>query len=218
MPDAVLFDLDGTLADTAPDLGAALNRLQAEQGLSPTALDTLRPHVSHGVRGMLRIGFALSPDSPAYGPLAARFLELYSQALCVETRLFPGIPQLLDHLDSHDIPWGVVTNKAERLARPIVDALNLTHRCACIVGGDTTPHPKPHPAPLLHACHTLNADPSRSFYLGDDIRDILAGSAAGMGTIAVRYGYLGVGQAIESWQADAIVNNPLEVLPFLNQR
>ena len=143
MPEAVLFDLDGTLADTAPDLANALNRLKAEQGLAPSPLIRLRPLVSNGVRGMLGVGFGITPDAPLYPALAERFLHFYASALCVETRLFAGMDELLSHLDNAGITWGVVTNKAERFARPLIDALGLTARCACIVGGDTAARPKP---------------------------------------------------------------------------
>lgn len=218
MADAVFFDLDGTLADTAPDLAGALNRLQREHGLEPTPFELLRPRVSHGVRGMLGVGFGLTPDAAGYAPLAARFLELYTDTLCVETRLFEGMEPLLHSLDERGIPWGVVTNKAERLARPIIDALGLSGRCACVVGGDTAARPKPFPDPLLHACTGAGVEPTRCLYVGDDIRDIHAGRAAGMTTLAVAYGYLGSAEPIDAWQADAIIAHPREILAFLKNR
>ncbi len=218
MAEAVFFDLDGTLADTAPDLAGILNRLQREHGIEPTPFARLRPQVSHGVRGMLGAGFGLTPDASAYAPLAARFLELYAEALCVETRLFEGMAALLDGLDEQRIPWGVVTNKAERLARPIIDALGLAGRCACVVGGDTATRPKPFPDPLLHACRHTGVEPARCLYIGDDIRDIHAGKAAGMGTVAAAYGYLGSAEPIDAWQADLIIQHPLEILAFLGNR
>jgi len=217
MPDAVFFDLDGTLADTAPDLAGTLNRLQAEHGLVPTPFETLRPQVSHGVRGMLGTGFGLAPDAPAYPALAARFLALYTESLCVDTRLFPGMAELLDSLEARGITWGIVTNKAERFARPLVDALGLGSRSVCIVGGDTAPRAKPFPDPLLHACKAAGVTPGRCIYVGDDIRDIKAGKAAGMLTLAAAYGYLGSDQPIEAWTADAIIEHPLEILSFVER-
>ena len=218
MPEAVFFDLDGTLADTAPDLAGTLNRLRAEHGLPPTPFATLRRHVSHGVRGMLGAGFGLTPDAPAYPALAQRFLSLYAEALCVDTQLFPGMPELLDRLEERGIQWGIVTNKAERFARPLVEALGLAERCVCIVGGDTAARAKPFPDPLLHACAVAGISPGGCLYVGDDIRDITAGKAAGMLTLAAAYGYLGSDEPIEAWAADAIIEHPLEILSFIGQR
>ena len=217
MPEAVFFDLDGTLADTAPDLAGALNRLKAEQGLVPSPLAQLRPQVSNGVRGMLGVGFGITPDAPLYPALAERFLHLYATALCVETRLFAGMDELLSHLDDAGIAWGIVTNKAERFARPLIDALSLTARCACIVGGDTAARPKPFPDPLLHACISTGMLPADCFYVGDDIRDIQAGKAAGMRTVAAAYGYLGSSPPIPTWDADAIIAHPLDLLSLLGK-
>lgn len=217
MPDAVFFDLDGTLADTAPDLAGTLHRLQTEHGMTPTPFETLRPQVSRGVRGMLGAGFGLTPDAPAYPALAGRFLALYAEALCVETRLFPGMAELLDSLEARGIPWGIVTNKAERFARPLVDALGLGSRSVCVVGGDTAARAKPFPDPLLHACNVAGIAPARSIYVGDDIRDITAGRAAGMLTLAAAYGYLGSDEPIEAWAADAIIGHPLEILSFVEK-
>lgn len=218
MPKAVFFDLDGTLADTAPDLAGALNRLKAEQGLAPSPLAQLRPQVSNGVRGMLGIGFGITPDAPPYPALAERFLHLYATALCVETRLFTGMDELLAHLDDAGIAWGIVTNKAERFALPLIDALGLTARCACIVGGDTAARPKPFADPLLHACTSTGITPADCFYVGDDIRDIQAGRAAGMRTIAAAYGYLGSSPPLPTWDADAIITHPLDLLSLLEKR
>lgn len=218
MTEAVLFDLDGTLADTAPDLAGTLNRLQAEHGMALTPFATLRPQVSHGVRGMLGVGFGLTPDAPTYPALAQRFLGLYADALCIHTCLFPGMSELLDSLAQRGIAWGVVTNKAERFARPIVEALGLADRCACVVGGDTAIRPKPFPDPLLHACKVAGIEPTRCIYVGDDIRDIAAGRAAGMRTLAAAYGYLGNTEPIETWAADAIIEHPLEILSYIETR
>lgn len=217
MPEAVLFDLDGTLADTAPDLAGILAHLQLECGLTPTPFEVLRPQVSNGVRGLLGAGFGLTPDAPAYADLAQRFLTLYAASLYVETCLFPGISELLDSLDERGIAWGVVTNKAERFARPLVDALGLGSRSVCVVGGDTAARAKPFPDPLLHACNVAGIAPARSIYVGDDIRDITAGRAAGMLTLAAAYGYLGSDEPIEAWAADAIIGHPLEILSFVKK-
>ncbi|MDD3353487.1 phosphoglycolate phosphatase [Zoogloea sp.] len=215
MAEAVFFDLDGTLADTAPDLANALNRLKAEHGLPPSPCEILRPQVSNGVRGMLASGFGLTPEDSAYPALAARFLALYEEALCVRTQLFQGMDNLLEELDSRGIVWGVVTNKSERLARPIIEALGLQRRCACIVGGDTAARPKPYPDPLLHACDQAGVEAVRSAYVGDDLRDIQAGQAAGMVTIAASYGYQGSGRPIHDWKADHIIKHPTEILALL---
>ena len=217
MPEAVFFDLDGTLADTAPDLAGALNRLKAEHGLPPSPLEQLRPQVSNGVRGMLRIGFGITPESRPYPALAERFLHLYATTLCVETRLFAGMDELLSYLDDAGIAWGIVTNKAERFARPLIDALGLTTRCACIVGGDTAARPKPFADPLLHACTLTGVVPTDCFYVGDDIRDIQAGKAAGMRTVGAAYGYLGSSPPISTWDTDAIIAHPLDLLSLLGK-
>lgn len=217
MAEAVFFDLDGTLADTAPDLIGTLHRLQAEHRRPETPFEQLRPMVSNGVRGLLGIGFGLTPDMADYPLMAKRFLDLYANALCVETQLFAGMAELLDTLDADGIVWGVVTNKAERFARPIIETLGLTKRSRCIVGGDTAARSKPHPDPLLHACQVSGTNPLECLYVGDDIRDITAGRSAGMKTVAAAYGYLGNGAAIQAWEADAIIRHPLEILKLLRR-
>lgn len=215
MFDAVLFDLDGTLADTAPDLGAALNRLRAEEALPALPLDTLRPFTSQGVRGLLRAGFGLGAEHPDYERLSARFLDLYAADLCVQTRLFAGIPELLDRLESKGIAWGIVTNKRTRFTDPLVAALGLATRTACVVSGDTTAAPKPSPLPILHACGQLGCEPARTLYVGDDRRDIDAGKAAGTLTAVVSYGYLGDGGPVREWQADFIADHPGELAAYV---
>ena len=212
---AILFDLDGTLADTAPDLALALNRLRAEHGLAPVPAETTRPHTSSGARGLLKAGFDCSPGDARYEALKARFLELYEGDLVVHTRLFDGMESLLDELERRAIAWGVVTNKAKRFTEPLMRQMGLAGRAACIVSGDSTAHTKPHPAPMLHAAAHISVAPERCIYLGDDLRDIQAAHAAGMRAVAVRYGYLGDGGPIESWQADVIIDHPREVLDFL---
>ncbi|NJD26629.1 MAG: HAD-IA family hydrolase [Betaproteobacteria bacterium] len=215
MPDAVLFDLDGTLADTAPDLGAALNALLAEEGQEALPIAFLRPFVSQGVRGLLRAGFALEPAAAGYERLSVRFLELYESRLCRETRLFTGIAEVLAGLEASGIAWGIVTNKRMRYTDPLVAQLDLYPRTTCVVSGDTTPAAKPSPLPLLHACDLLGCLPARTLYVGDDIRDIQAGKAAGCTTVAAAWGYLGDSGPVSSWNADAIVAHPAELLGLL---
>lgn len=212
---AVLFDLDGTLADTAPDLGGALNRLLAELGRPTLPLELSRPLTSSGARGMLKAGLGLTPEHAEYEPLRVRFLELYEADLCRDTRLFDGIPALLEALDVGAVPWGIVTNKAERFTLPLLRALGLDARAACVVGGDTTPRAKPHPDPLLHAAASLGLAPAHCLYVGDDLRDIQAARAAGMPVLAAAYGYLGEDADPADWHADGIVAHPLEVLNHL---
>jgi phosphoglycolate phosphatase len=215
---AVLFDLDGTLADTAPDLTAALNRLLAEQGRSAVPLSQTRRHTSSGARGMLGAGFGIGTDHPQYARLRDRFLALYEQALCVETTLFPGMRELLDRLESAALVWGIVTNKAERFTAPLLAALNMTPRAGCVVCGDTTPKTKPHPEPLLHAARLLSLKPHECLYVGDDLRDVQAARAAGMPVVAVRYGYLGDDAPPEHWGADAVVDAPLDLWAHVQSR
>jgi N-acetyl-D-muramate 6-phosphate phosphatase len=212
---AVLFDLDGTLADTAPDLARALNRVRAADGLAPLPLEITRSYTSSGARGLLKVGFGLEPGDERYEALKSQFLEFYAAGICIETRLFDGMAELLDRLDRERLPWGVVTNKAERFTLPLLQRLRLGGRAACVVGGDTAARAKPHPDPLLHAAAALRLPPSACVYVGDDLRDVQAARAAGMRVIAAKYGYLGDGGPIESWQADAIIEHPRQVLDFL---
>lgn len=213
---AVLFDLDGTLADTAPDLGAALNRLLIEEGRAALPLAQLRPHVSGGARALIREGFGLQASDAAYAALAERFLAHYAAALCVGTRLFPGVADLLAGLEQRRIPWGIVTNKAQRFALPLSEQLGLRQRAACVIGGDSALRPKPHAAPLLLACAALQVEPGQVAYVGDDLRDIVAGRAAGLRTVTAAYGYLGGDTHYSSWQADAVIATPLDLLAVLD--
>jgi phosphoglycolate phosphatase len=213
---AVLFDLDGTFADTAPDLGRALNRVRSEEGLAPLAIETLRAHASSGARGLLKAGFGVTPESEDYGALRERFLDSYEKELCVDTRLFEGIPGLLDAIEARGLRWGIVTNKAERYAKPLLRWLGYDGRAACIVGGDSTPHIKPHPASLLRAAELLSLGPSDCLYVGDDFRDIQAARAAGMRFVAAGWGYLGEGGDPETWGADAVLSRPHEILDLLS--
>ena len=211
---AVLFDLDGTLADTAPDLAAALNKLRSDQGLEPLALERVRPFASAGARGLVHVGFGIKPGEAEYASLREAFLEAYGERTCVHTRLFPGIAELLQELARRSIAWGLVTNKSTRFTERIVTALGLTPDC--VVCGDTTPHLKPNPAPLLHAAEQLRLAPRNCFYLGDDLRDIQAARAAGMRPVAVDWGYHhpehgGPG----TWQADAVIARLQELIALL---
>ncbi|MFA6444365.1 MAG: HAD-IA family hydrolase [Sterolibacterium sp.] len=211
----MLFDLDGTLADSAPDLGAALNRLLLEEDKAPLPLAQTRPYTSSGVRGLLGAGFDLRPGDADYAGLAKRFLDHYASVLCRGTTLFPGILELLAGLDQRGVRWGIVTNKAQRFTLPLVEGLGLRQRAACIISGDTAPRAKPHPDPLLLGCVAARVHPSHSLYIGDDLRDIVAGRSAGLRTVAAAYGYLGVEAPIEAWQADAVVTQPEQILELL---
>jgi len=213
--DAVLFDLDGTLADSAGDLAAAVNRMRAERGLPPVPVDVLRPHASAGARGLLGAGMGISPEHPDYKALRHTFLAYYEAALDVTTRLFDGIEDLLDALARRSLAIGIVTNKVKRFTTPLVAALGLDRRCGAVVSGDTTDYPKPHPAPLLHAAELLGVDPSRCVYVGDDLRDVTAGNAAGMATIVAEYGYLGEARCADDWPATGWIDHPLALLDWL---
>ncbi|WIM06509.1 MAG: phosphoglycolate phosphatase [Candidatus Nitricoxidivorans perseverans] len=213
--EAVFFDLDGTLADTAPDLRAAMNRLLAEEERPTIPLARFRPHVSGGAPAMLGAAFGAKPEDPGYAELRLRFLDHYEAAPCAETRLFPGVPELLDALDARGIAWGIVTNKTERFTRLVAAALGLDARAACIVSGDAVPRPKPAPDPLLHACALAGIAPARSSYVGDDLRDIQAAKAAGMRAVAAAWGYLGDGPPAGEWGADDIIERPGALLDLL---
>jgi len=215
MIEATLFDLDGTLADTAADLGAVLNRLRSEAGQAPLPAAAIRPHVSKGVRGLLGVGFSIVPESDGYTELQQRFLAYYGDALCVATRLFDGVDELLDSLEAHDIKWGVVTNKTSRYTLPLMEALGLAPRAACIVSGDSSPRPKPAPDSLLLACTLVGVSPAHCLYVGDDLRDMQAARAAGMGAIAAAWGYLGNDRPLAEWGADSILQSPAELFGLL---
>jgi 2-phosphoglycolate phosphatase len=216
--DAILFDLDGTLADTAPDLGWAANALREAEGLAPLPLSTLRPHTSQGVRGLLRVAFDIAPGQAGYDDLARRFLALYADRLCVGTVLFDGVAELLDELEALGLAWGIVTNKRMRYTDPLVAQLGLTPRTTCVVSGDTTAEAKPSPLPVLHACQLLNCRPERTLYVGDDRRDIVAGNAAGCRTVAAAYGYLGDSGPALTWGAQWIIERPTDLLACVRPR
>jgi len=209
---AVLFDFDGTLADTAADLSRALNRLRSARGLAELPLEKLRPHASAGARGLLEAGLGILPDHAEYKALREAFLEHYAGGICVDTRLFPGVVELLAEIEARGLRWGIVTNKSTKLTWMIVKALGLHERAACVVCGDTTPHLKPNPASLLHAAQELALAPGRCVYLGDDLRDIQAARSAGMRCVAVEWGY---GSGLSSWNADAVIAQPGHLMDWL---
>jgi len=213
-PQAILFDLDGTLADTAPDLAQALNQLRLERGMEPAPYESLRPYASAGARGLIGAGMGLTPEAAEYEALRLAFLNNYEAAIAVHSRLFDGVPELLAQLDRSGIAWGIVTNKAMRFTDPLVPLIGLGH-AACVVSGDTTPHAKPHPAPLLEAAQRLGKAPENCWYVGDDMRDIQAGRAAGMLTIAAAWGYCG-SDGPTQWNAHAIAQAPLELLELIS--
>ena len=208
----MLFDFDGTLADTAADLSRALNRLRSARGLHELALDDLRPHASSGARGLIGTGLGILPEHPEYKQLRETFLKHYAEEICVDTRLFPGMEELLAGLEARSLRWGIVTNKSTNLTRRLVKALGLEARVACVVCGDTTPQPKPDPASLLHAAQELALAPRDCVYLGDDLRDVQAARAAGMRCVAVEWGY---GEGLAAWHADAIIAQPADLLKEL---
>lgn len=210
----MLFDFDGTLADTAPDLAAAVNRVRSENGHPPLPLERLRPFASAGARGLVHAAFGVKPEDAEYASLRETFLEFYAEQVCERTRLFPGMRELLRELQSRDIRWGIVTNKATRFTERLVAALELVPDC--VVCGDTTAHLKPHPAPMLHAAQQLKLPCADCCYLGDDLRDMQAARAAGMRAVAVEWGYHhpdngGPG----TWQADAVIAHPLDLIAHL---
>jgi len=209
---AILFDLDGTLADTAADLGAALNHLRVKAGLPPLALPEFRSYASSGARGLLKVGFGLMPEDSSYESMRNAFLDFYEANICVETRLFPGMAELLDAIERRGLRWGVVTNKSKRFTPRVLAALEVDKRAACIVCGDSTPHLKPHPASLQLAAKQLDLAPGNCIYVGDDQRDILAAQAAGMASVAAAWGY---GEAYASWNADRIAARPTDLIPDL---
>ena len=211
---AVLFDLDGTLADTAPDLAHAANTMRTVRGLDALPYAALRPVASHGARGLLGVAFEVVPEQPDYAALRSEFLDNYARRLCVDSDLFAGGAVLLDTLTARQIPWGIVTNKAARFTTPLVAALALVPAALTVVSGDTTPFSKPHPAPLLHAAAALSVAPESCLYVGDDRRDIEAGKAAGMHTVAAAYGYCGDSDP-STWGADALIHTPLELLSLI---
>lgn len=215
MFEGVFFDLDGTLADTAPDLVAAANRLLVANQRIPMAYETLRPMASAGARGMIQKSFGIHHDHPEFPGLRDAFLNYYEEALFVHSKLYEGMEALLQELEEQKIPWGIVTNKHQRFTQPLTEQMGLLKRAHCVVSGDTTPYSKPHPEPLLHAARLTKVDPTRAIYIGDDIRDIISGKAAGMQTVAALYGYCGCEEPPHAWGADYLIHHPQDLSQIL---
>lgn len=210
----VLFDLDGTMADTAPDLAAAANAMRRARGMDTLPLADLRPHASQGARGLIGAALKTTPSDPGYEELRDEFLNRYERALCIESHLFHQIEALVHALAQRGLAWGIVTNKVERFTTPLVSFLKLVPGAATVVCGDTTPHAKPHPAPLLYAASQMRIAPPSCIYVGDDERDIEAGRAAGMTTVAAAYGYCADTDP-HDWRADGLIHAPLDLLDLL---
>ena len=212
---AVLFDLDGTLIDSAPDLAGAGNDMRLARGLAPYPIAHFRPMVGSGARGMVARAFGVGPLDDGFGALRDEFLQRYAARMTQETCVFPDMLPVLAALNASALPWGIVTNKATRFSAPLVLALGLLPQAATLVCGDTTAHSKPHPEPLLEAARRLGVPAASCMYVGDDLRDVQAGRAAGMTTVAVRWGYLGAGEPIEAWGADHVVSASVDLLKLL---
>lgn len=214
---AVLFDLDGTLIDSAPDLGAAADKMRTDRGLPALPLERYRPMAGAGARGMLGVAFGITPEHPQFAELREEFFRNYERCMTERTYAFDGVAQMIADLVDRNIPWGVVTNKVMRFTGPLTKGMPLFASARTVVAGDTTPHSKPHPAPLLEAARQLAIGPADCVYVGDDLRDMQAGRAAGMRTVAATYGYLG-GVDVKDWGADLEIASPLALLPALSAR
>lgn len=212
---AVLFDLDGTLVDSAPDLAGAANQMRLNRGMSALPLDAYRHMAGAGARGLLGIAFGIQPDEPAFTAMRDEFLALYRARLALLTRPFDGIAAMLSTLSAQGLAWAIVTNKMERLAVPLAQQIDCLHPCSVVIGGDTTGFAKPHPQPLLEAAKRLGVEPTRCLYVGDDERDIVAGKAASMRTVAATYGYIGRCHW-QDWGADEVIHSPSELLGLLD--
>ncbi|MFO1274793.1 MAG: HAD-IA family hydrolase [Sphaerotilus natans] len=210
-----MFDLDGTLVDSALDLGGAGNDLRERRGLPPLPLEVFRPLTGTGARGMLRVALGTTPEDADFEALKDEYLAIYATRLTRLTRVFDAMAPVLDALDAAALPWGIVTNKHSRFAEPVVAGTGLATRSRVLVCGDTTARAKPFPDPLLEAARRLAVDPAHCLYVGDDLRDIQAGRAAGMGTVAAAWGYLGDGEPIEAWGADHLARTPAGLLEVL---
>jgi phosphoglycolate phosphatase len=212
---AVLFDLDGTLIDSAPDLGAAVDKMRVDRNLPSLPFELYRPVAGAGARGLLGVAFGLTPEHTEFAVMREEFCRNYEQCMTHSTHAFEGVPELIAHLVRIALPWGVVTNKASRFANPLTRAMPLFASARTVISGDTTAYAKPHPEPLLEAARRLAIEPARCLYVGDDERDIVAGLAAGMGTVAATYGYLGAQTDPAKWGADASINSPQALLQLL---
>lgn len=215
MTQAVLFDLDGTFADTAPDLAAALNQVRIEQGKPALPFETIRPVVSHGGIALIKLGFDIAQDNPQFEQLRQRLLDIYKNNISQLTRLFDGMEELVSYLENSNIAWGIVTNKPGWLTNPLMEQLGYSQRAGTIISGDTTRERKPHPEPLLHACREINCQPEQCLYVGDAERDIIAGKRAGMKTLGALFGYIEANDDPQRWGADALIQHPHEVKSFL---
>ncbi len=214
---AVLFDLDGTLIDSAPDLGAAVDKMRVQRGLPSLPLEQYRPMAGAGARGMIGIAFGITPEHADFEAMKEEFFVNYENCMTERTRIFEGVHDMIAALVSQGLPWGVVTNKSSRFTDPLTSAMPLFATAGAIVSGNTTPHAKPHPEPLFEAARRLSVDPGRCVYVGDDERDIVAGLAAGMGTVAATYGYLGQQTDIARWNAHLHIDSPIKLLNYLNK-
>ncbi len=211
----ILFDLDGTLADTAPDLAASLNRLRLERGMDPLAFAAIRPHVSNGANALLRVGFDAHPGDAGFDALRKRFLEIYLENICDQTTLFAGMPELLQRITAKGLNWGIVTNKPAYLTDPLVEQLGVDRDAVCVISGDTTNNRKPHPEPMLHACELAGSTPAQCVYVGDAHRDIEAGKQAGTHTLVALFGYIAEDEDPAAWGADAMIQTPGEIMNWI---
>lgn len=211
----VLFDLDGTLIDSAPDLAAVANAMRVDRGLPPLAYDTLRRQVGSGARGMVGTAFGVVPGDDGFAVLREEFLERYAAGLLERTQVFAAMQPVLERLEREGLGWGIVTNKAERFTHPVVRGLGLDRRAVAVIAGDTTAHAKPHPAPLFEAARRAGVAPEHCAYVGDDLRDVQAGRGAGMATLVAGWGYLGDGEPVHAWGADAVLEEPPALLNWL---
>lgn len=218
MPDihSILFDLDGTLVDTAPDLGLSLNTLLIEEGREPLPMETIRPEASHGAMALIKAGFDITPDDPGFDRLKKRFLDIYADNICEHSQLIRGMDIVVERLEANKLDWGIVTNKPGYLTEPLLMQLGLDTRAKCIVSGDTTPFRKPHPAPLVFACKEIGSDTRHCLYVGDAERDIRAGREAGLQTLVALFGYIRKNETPKDWGADGMVTHPGKILDWLD--
>lgn len=212
---AVLFDLDGTLLDTAADLGMALNQLLQEHSLPILPLDAIRPAAGSGCRGLLKLGMNITPDASNYPALATKLLNFYQEHLTNTTRLFPGMDETLDFIESKQLPWGIVTNKPAQFTDPLIAHLRLNQRAKCVISGDTLPNHKPHPEPILHACRLVQQSPEHCLYIGDSAIDVQASKAAGSPSLVALYGYIPEFDDPFTWGANGYIRHPSEIVEHL---